>query len=64
MQQNLIDNTIYELDMIRILSRFSIFSLINDSKEIERGSFELIFEDIEKRCWQISENIEKLQNIF
>lgn len=60
MQQNLIEKIISELDIIRTMSRLSIFAIKNDSKELENDIFGLIFEDIEKRCWNISEFIEQL----
>jgi hypothetical protein len=59
MQQNLTDKIIFELDMIRIMSKLSVFAIQNESKETENDSFELIFEDIEKRCWNISEWFEE-----
>lgn len=63
MQQNLMENIITELDMIRIMTRLCVFAIQNDSKETERGSLEFIFEDIEKRCWNISEYVEKSENL-
>lgn len=62
MQQNLIDKIYCELDMIRITSQMSNLALQNELKNIRANSFELIFQDIEKRCWQISEWVEQLQN--
>jgi hypothetical protein len=41
------------------MSKLSVFAIQNESKETENDSFELIFEDIEKRCWNISEYVEK-----
>lgn len=63
MQQNLTDKIICELDMIRTMSRLSIFAIQNESKETENDSLELIFKDIEKRCWNISEYVEKSENL-
>lgn len=58
-EENFKDEIIYELDMIRILSRLSTCAINNDSDDSKNDSLELIFDDIEKRCWKISEYIEK-----
>ena len=62
MQQNLTGKICQELDMIRILSKLSCCAIQNEAENIEQDSFILVFEDIEERCWQISEFIEKLAN--
>jgi len=62
MQQNLTQKIYQELDMIRLLSRMSGFAIHNEAQNIEQNHFEMIFEDIEKRCWQISEFVEILEN--
>jgi len=59
MQQNLIDKIYYELDMIRLLSRMSKFVVTNNDEIIKEDGFNLIFKDIENRCWHISEFIEE-----
>ena len=61
-EETLTEKIILELDMIRTMSRLTVFAIQNDSEETERGSIEGIFEDIEKRCWNISELVEKIEN--
>ena len=63
MQQNLTKKIYDELDMIRLLSRMSGFAIKNEAQNIEQDSFMLVFDDIEKRCWQISEFVEEWENI-
>ena len=60
-QQNFIEKIILELDMIRAMSRLTVFAIENESEETERGSIELVLEDIEERCWSISGHLEKLE---
>ncbi|OGI22875.1 MAG: hypothetical protein A2287_10350 [Candidatus Melainabacteria bacterium RIFOXYA12_FULL_32_12] len=61
MQQNLTDKIYQELDMIRLLSKMSHFAIQSEAENIDQDSFMLVFEDIEKRCWQVSELIEILK---
>ncbi|OGI02608.1 MAG: hypothetical protein A2104_10510 [Candidatus Melainabacteria bacterium GWF2_32_7] len=61
MQQNLTDKIYQELDMIRLLSKMSCFAIQSEAENIDQDSFMLVFEDIEKRCWQVSELTEKLR---
>lgn len=61
MNQGLTDKIYYELDMIRILSKMSGYVIINESEDIGNDKFKLIFEDIEKRCWLISEYVENME---
>lgn len=58
--EDLIHEVYCELDMIRILSKLSTYALRNEFEDLKNGSFELIFEDIEKRCNNISELTEKI----
>ncbi|OGI01152.1 MAG: hypothetical protein A2Y25_08965 [Candidatus Melainabacteria bacterium GWF2_37_15] len=62
MQQNLTDKIYLELDMIRFLSRITRFAITNKTENLQEDSLPLVFDDIEKRCWQISEMVEKLDN--
>jgi len=62
MQQNLTDKIYNELDMIRLLSRISKFVVSSDNEVIKEDSFNLIFKDIENRCWQIAEWVEEMCN--
>ncbi|OGI00380.1 MAG: hypothetical protein A2287_09270 [Candidatus Melainabacteria bacterium RIFOXYA12_FULL_32_12] len=62
MKQNLINKIYYELDMIRLLSKMSCFVIQNEAENIKQDDFQLIFEDIEKRCWQISEFVENIES--
>ena len=64
MQQNLTEEIILELDMIRIMSRLSLDALNNDISLTETGSMQLILEDIIKRAWNISELFEKVENKY
>ena len=61
-EETLTEKIVLELDMIRTMSKLIVFAIENDSKETETGSIELVFEDIEKRCWNISEFVEKIEN--
>lgn len=63
MQQNLIKKIYLDLDMIRIMAKLAIVAIKNDSEKIGEDVLEYIFEDTEKRCWNISENVEKLENL-
>ena len=63
MQQNLTQKIYQELDMIRLMSRMSGFAIQYEAKNLGQDSFKLVFEDIEKRCWQISEFVEEWDNI-
>jgi len=62
MQQNLIQEIYSELDMVRIMSRMSVFAIETESKEAANDSLKLIFKDIEKRTWNVSEFLEKIEN--
>jgi hypothetical protein len=59
MNQSLTDKIYYELEIIRILSRLSVFAVENESVDAKNYSLKYIFEDIEKRCWVVSEYLEK-----
>lgn len=61
MKQNLINEIYVELEIIRILSRLSKFAAENESECAESHYLKYIFSDIEKRCWNITENIEKIE---
>jgi hypothetical protein len=50
----------YELDMIRVLSRITGFAAENGINNLDEDSYSLVFKDIEKRCWEISEKVEQL----
>jgi len=60
MQQNLTVKIYNELDMIRLLSRMSKFVVSNDKEIIKEDDFNLIFKDIENRCWQVTEWVEEM----
>ena len=60
-KEDIICEIYYKLDMIRLLSRMSAFAMKNDEKNLGADSIELIFKEIEGKCWQISELAEKLE---
>lgn len=74
-EETLRDKIVYELDMIRIMSKMSRNSINDDLeiisndtdkslceklKTIEYDNIEVIFEDIIKRCWKISEFLHEI----
>jgi hypothetical protein len=63
MQQNLTDEIYLELEIIRIMSRLSVFAIENESEDVGETHLRSIFQDIEKRCWNLSECVEKLENL-
>jgi hypothetical protein len=60
MEENITNEIVQELDMIRILSKMSKCVIINEFENINYSHFKLVFEDIEKRCWNISDLVEKI----
>ena len=58
-----------QLDIIRTISEMAILAVLNTEYknhpeyEIQNHQYELIFKDIIKHSWKISEQVEKLANL-
>ncbi len=63
MKQNLTDKIYQEIETVRFLSKLSALAILYESESLPCDSFALIFEDIERRCLQVSELVEKLENL-
>ncbi len=63
MKQNLTDKICEELELIGFLSKISALAILYESENLPSDKFVLIFEDIEKRCLQLSEYFETPEGI-